>query len=273
MPFIHPGHVILETSVASQNCPIMSFIVVQESFVIHCPEEHDKCGFIFFFCFLLLKEEKSKQCVTGRAHEWAESCHRKEGITATLLHLPTCFFLLIIFPGGKESSQSCCCFAGGASRASTYCLVARVPQCLSWKFPELLLPLGGAGRQPADESQEQADGVLPRMSLNFLLLSFFLLHAQVPFTLTVLSPCREQQRVSPTRERPRWHSLRGHGEMQGWGVRPFLREGEELTVLCMQWWVTRDWTEMCVSLLLAGGCCLHCGLVCWRAEFMVSEKV
>lgn len=83
--------------------------------------------------------------------------------------------------------------------------------------------------------------------------------AKVPFALTqsstlLTSICREQQRVSPSRECSWWHSVCGHGEVQGWGVRPILREGEEPAVVCMQWWVTQtelkrgwDWNLYFIS--------------------------
>lgn len=77
--------------------------------------------------------------------------------------------------------------------SATYSLVARVPQCLScWKPPKLLLPLGGAGRQPADQSQEQAIGVPPGMSLDFLYCPFFFctLRCSALYSNTVLPPCQ-----------------------------------------------------------------------------------
>lgn len=76
--------------------------------------------------------------------------------------------------------------------SASYCLVTGVPQCLScWKPPKLLLPLRRAGRQPADDRQEQAIGVPPGMSLDFLYcpFSFCTLQCSALCSNTVLPPC------------------------------------------------------------------------------------
>lgn len=74
--------------------------------------------------------------------------------------------------------------------------------------------------------------------------------AAMPSALTLSSyllppVCREQQRVPSSWECSRRHNLCGHGEVQGWRVHPFLREGEEPSLVCLQWWVVWDCTERC----------------------------
>lgn len=225
----------------------MSFIVVQESLGDLLPSRTWKMLIFFFFnsfffpLFLSLKKRKSRTGrVTVREQEWAESCHRKGEITAIPLHSPTCLLpppnlswrqsqvraaaaLLLVPPGSAACSLV------------TSVIESLQSHCYLWE------ELAGSLQMNA---KNKLLG-LPWMSLDGLYCPFSfcpsLWHSS-PTPLT--SICREQQWVPSSRECSRRHSLCGHGEVQGWGVRPFLREGEEPPVVCVQRWVTWDWTEM-----------------------------
>lgn len=263
----------------------MSFIVVQESLGDLLPRTWKMLGFFFFFflllCFFPLKEEKTKQCVTGRGQGWAESCHRKGGITATLLHFPTCLLPPhnLSWRQGVKSELLLCwwCLQGLLP-------TAWLPKCHNARVAESFQSFCCLSEELAGSLQMKAEnkllGFLPGMSLDFLYFPFFfscMLRCSALCSNTVLPLCwppsvGNSSECPPPGNAPDDTVCVDMGKCKDGECVPFCEREKNLrSCACNGGW-HRTELKCVLQLCSSESAGLTLEVVCWRAQFLVSEK-
>lgn len=254
----------------------MSFIVVQESLGDLLPSRTWKMLILFFFplFFISFKKRKSRTGrVTVREQGWAESCHRKGGITAIPLTPPLVCFLLLIFPGGRVKSELLlllCC----------WCLQALLPAAWLPQLFESLQSRCCLWEELAGSLQMEAKSKLlglPWMSLDGLYCPFSFCPLGCPafHSNTVLPPpsAGNSSECPPPGNAPDDTVCVDMGKCKDGECVPFCEREKNLrSCACNGGWCGTE-LKCTASALLLAECWPCCRVACWRAEFLVAEEV
>lgn len=196
---------------------------------------------------------------------------------------PLVYFLLIVFLGDRESSQCVLCQGGLQGLHLLFGCQCTMPELL--KASRASAASQGSWQAACSWKPRKNYWGFPGLSLYFhyfpsffCTLRFSALCSNPVLPLCWLPSAGNSSECPPPGNAPDDTVCVDMGKCKDGECVPFCEREKNLrSCACNGGWHRLNWngtgTEICISSLLLGECCLHCGLASWRAEFVVSGKV